>query len=324
MLPPMLRIATLLILLTASATASHPGTPATQASATPAIHAAAPAKLTPAEIDTLTAHALKDRADTDEFLKSSPTSYLATVQRRDFGDRQTLTIGRAAGSDVRIDDPEIAARHASVTVVGDSFAVRALDDTAHFWVGANRMREAKLAPGAIQIGRFTLRLSHQRFPAVIVFDPNSPGFARYHGFKWFPLDFRYRYELPLTVNPKPDTVIIMSTRGNQRRAIRVGWFDFLVRGVACRLEASRLLEPGVGENDFGVFFRDSTSAHESYALGRYVDVEKKADTNLYILDFNQCYNPACSVSDYYNCPIPPRANKLGVAIRAGEMDSHYH
>jgi uncharacterized protein (DUF1684 family) len=292
--------------------------------AAPALHAADPAKLTPAEIDTLTMHALKDRADSDDFLKSSPTSYLATVQRQDFGDRQTLIVGRAASSLVHIDDPEIAPRHVSVTVVGDSFTVRALDDTAHFWVGADRVREATIAPGAIRIGRFTLRLSHQRFPAVIVFDPKSSGFARYHGFKWFPLDFSYRYELPLTVNPKPDTVIILSTRGNQRRAIRVGWFDFRVHGAVCRLEATRLLEPGVGENDFGVFFRDSTSAHESYALGRYIDVEKKADTNLYILDFNQCYNPACSVSDHYNCPIPPRANKLGVAIRAGEMDSHYH
>jgi len=72
-----------------------------------------------------------------------------------------------------------------------------------------------------------------------------------------------------------------------------------------------------------VFFRDSTSGHESYALGRYVDVEKRPD-HRYVLDFNNCYNPACAVSDQYNCPIPPRENQLAVAIRAGEMDSHYH
>jgi len=29
-------------------------------------------------------------------------------------------------------------------------------------------------------------------------------------------------------------------------------------------------------------------------------------------------------SDHYNCPIPPKANVLPVAIRAGEMDAHYH
>jgi uncharacterized protein (DUF1684 family) len=42
-----------------------------------------------------------------------------------------------------------------------------------------------------------------------------------------------------------------------------------------------------------------------------------------VLDFNSAYNPACAFSDYYNCPIPSKANTLTVAIRAGEMDSHY-
>jgi hypothetical protein len=190
-------------------------------------------------------------------------------------------------------------------------------------VGDEWTRAASVGPSAIRVGRFTLRLSHQRFPAIIVFDPKSKGFARYRGFKWFPVDFRYRYELALTPNPSPDTVIILSTRSNQRRALRMGWFDFAVNGVPCRLEGTRLLEPGVGEDDIGIFFRDSTSGHESYGLGRYVDVEKLPDGR-YVLDFNNCYNPACAVSEHYNCPIPPRENQLKVAIRAGEMDSHYH
>ena len=157
----------------------------------------------------------------------------------------------------------------------------------------------------------------------VKFDPKSPNFARYKALKWFEPDFRYRYVLKLTPNPTPDTVIIMSTRGNQRRALRVGWFDFLVEGKPCRLEATRLLEPGVGEGDFGVFFRDATTGKESYGLGRYVDAIHRPD-GLYVLDFNFAYNPACAVSDHYNCPIPPKANTLTVAIRAGEMDSHYH
>src|SRR5262249_14814601 len=151
--------------------------------------------------------------------------------------------GREAGCDVRIDDPEVAPRHLSVTVEGDSFVVRSLGDTARFGVRDVWLREARVGPNAIRIGRFNLRLSHQRFPAIIVFDPRSRDYARYHGLKWFPVDFRYRYELPLTVNLHPDTVVIMSTRGNQRHALRVGWFDFRANGRACRLEATRLLEP---------------------------------------------------------------------------------
>ena len=44
----------------------------------------------------------------------------------------------------------------------------------------------------------------------------------------------------------------------------------------------------------------------------------------YLLDFNTAYNPACAFSEHYNCPIPPKANDLKVAMRAGEMDAHYH
>jgi hypothetical protein len=104
--------------------------------------------------------------------------------------------------------------------------------------------------------------------------------------------------------------------------VRVGWFDFQAGRAKCRLEATRLLEPGVGEHDLAVFFRDATTGRESYGVGRYVDPVALPDGR-YVLDFNVAYNPACAYSEHYNCPIPPRANQLSVAIRAGEKDSHY-
>jgi len=50
---------------------------------------------------------VKDRADTEKWLKEDRTSYLATVDRRDFGGKKTLTLGRAADNDIRIDDPAV-------------------------------------------------------------------------------------------------------------------------------------------------------------------------------------------------------------------------
>jgi uncharacterized protein (DUF1684 family) len=297
------------------------GAPAAARAAAPAT-AAKPAVLAPAVADSLIKAAQTDRADTEKWLKESPTSYLAAIMRRDFDDKPTLTVGRAADNDVRVDDPEMSDHHLRITVAGDSFRVEAVDPDARFKVRDEERREAMLGPGGIGVGRFNLRLSHQRFPAIIVFDPKSPLFAQYHGLEWFPVDFKYRYELPLTPNPAPDTVIIASTRGNQRRAVRVGWFDFMVGKTKCRLEATRLLEPGVGEEDFGLFFRDATSGRQSYALGRYVEAQPLGDGR-YVLDFNNAYNPACAVSEHYNCPIPPKANHLKVAIKAGEMDAHY-
>ena len=272
--------------------------------------------------DSITAAILADRKETEEWLRSKPTSYLAAVRRIDFENRSTLTVGSADGNDLRLEDSTLSARHLSVTVVGDSFRVEVLDPAAEFTVRGTGTRAATLAPTSIGLGRFALRLSHQRFPALIVFDPQSPRFAQFKGLRYFPVDLSYRLWVSLKPNPRPDTMVIVSTRGSQRRAVAAGWFEFRLGGKKWRLEATRLLEPGVGENDFSVFFRDATTGKETYEVGRYLEPVRQADGR-YVLDFNNAYNPACAFSDHYNCPIPPRGNTLRVAVRAGEMDSHY-
>ena len=68
-------------------------------------------------------------------------------------------------------------------------------------------------------------------------------------------------------------------------------------------------------------FTDATTGNETYDAGRYIDLKiEDTRTPEVILDFNKAYNPYCAyVSDIYNCPIPPKENRLPVAIRAGEM-----
>ena len=265
----------------------------------------------------------KERADNNEWLRSSPTSYLAAVDRIDFNEKKTLTVGQAEDNDLRLPATDIEPHHLRVTVEGDHFRIECIDENARFKINGEAKRAASVEPSYIQVSRFTLRLSHQRFPALTVFDPQSPGFKQYKGLVYFPIDLSYRYELSLRRYSKPERIIIMSTRGNQRIAEHTGWVDFLVGDIPCRLEVTRLIEPGTGENELNIFFRDASTGKESYALGRYVDL-KKLDNGNYLMDFNLAYNPACAFSEYYNCPIPPKSNTLKVAIRAGEMDSHYH
>lgn len=268
--------------------------------------------------DSLRAAYAKDRAETQEAMRTGATSYLAAIARTDFEDRTALVLGRAEGADLRVDDPAIAPQHLRVTVVGDSFHVEALGDTAMFRLGRDeRVREATVPPSFVRVGRFTVRLSHQRFPALIVFDPQSPHYASFHGLDWYPVDFAYRFVAPLTPNPKADTTIIMSTRGNARRAVLAGWFDLLVKGKPVRLEAHRLLEPGVDEGSVSLFFRDATTGRTTYHVGRYVDPERLPDGR-WVIDFNNAYNPACATSPYYNCPIPSKANTLRIPIEAGQ------
>jgi uncharacterized protein len=76
----------------------------------------------------------------------------------------------------------------------------------------------------------------------------------------------------------------------------------------------------------GVFlpFKDATSGAESYGGGRYLlDTIKGADLGcMYdgraILDFNFAYQPSCSYSEQWVCPLAPAENALPAAVRAGE------
>ncbi len=290
--------------------------------ATTPVTLAKPVTLAPGEADSIRRAIEKDREATREWLKSGPSSYLATAKRVDFDSRGRLRVGRAGSSDVRLNDPSVSHDHVFVTVVGDSFRVEAIDDSATFKVKGADLRVATVGPSSIGVGRYTLRLSHQGYPAIIVFDPENPRYKTYKGIDYFPVDLTWRYVLPLTPDPVQDTVVIQSTRGSQRRAVRAGWFDFVVGQTRCRLEANRLLEPGIGEHDIAVFFRDATTGKETYPVGRYLDPTALPDGR-YVLDFNMAYNPACAYSDHYNCPIPPSANRLKVAVRAGEQDTHY-
>lgn len=283
---------------------------------------AQPVTLTKAAAEAIAKEIEQQRAGAQRSLRSSPTSYLAAVGRTDFGNKSALTVGSAADNDVRLAATGVQPHHLRVTVDGDRFRVEGVDPAARFTANKREQRDARLDPSAIQVDRYTLRLSHQRFPAIIVFDPQSPRLKAYKGLKYYPVDLSYRFELSLEPNPKPDPVIIMSTMGHQRRGLKVGWFDFIIGDRAYRLEATRLLEPGIGEQDVSVFFRDATSGKDTYKIGRYLEVTKLTN-GTYLLDFNSAYNPACAYSPHFNCPIPPKTNTLAVAIRAGEMDSHY-
>jgi uncharacterized protein (DUF1684 family) len=169
------------------------------------------------------------------------------------------------------------------------------------------------APAPIEAGRYTLRLSHQNYPAVVVLDRESPHLADDVERRWYPVDPALRVRTRLEPDRAP--VAIGSTASADRAGERVGWVRFAVEGAPVRLAVTRMLEPGSDQLD--IYFRDGTTGRGSYEVGRYVTVEPEGDD--VIVDFNYAYNPACALSPYYNCPIPPLENRIDVPIRAGEM-----
>lgn len=170
-------------------------------------------------------------------------------------------------------------------------------------------------------------------------DPGSP-FKRdtaiaYVGIRWFPIDPAFRVTSLLHRYERPETVVVLGTRGEERRNLKYGYFEFLLpgdggRAVPCRLNVYKFT-PYDGQryllyrDQLSVWFTDVTTGRETYGVGRYVDVglEFPDATHRYVIDLNKAYNPYCAYSSLYSCAIPRKDDTLPVAVRAGEMTYHH-
>ena len=73
-------------------------------------------------------------------------------------------------------------------------------------------------------------------------------------------------------------------------------------------------------------FTDETTGKATYGGGRYLlDTVKGADLGFdrnagtTTLDFNFAFNPSCSYDAHWACPLAPAANRLPIAVTAGEQ-----
>ncbi len=135
---------------------------------------------------------------------------------------------------------------------------------------------------------------------------------------YYPIDESFR--APAALAPFDATlepVLEMPTSTGQIRQMqRAGVLQFSMHGETRQLSAF-VSADDPGRRRLFVPFRDPTNGEETYQAGRYLDLDRTA-TGLYDLDFNRAYQPYCYFDPAYDCPIPPRENRLETPIRAGE------
>ena len=133
---------------------------------------------------------------------------------------------------------------------------------------------------------------------------------------YFPPSLVYHVPAVLRVSTARTTIEMPTSTGQRRKMRLVGTLEFSVRGQTLSLGA--FVEAGSADlNRLFVPFTDLTSGSETYPAGRYLDLDLTR-TGIYVIDFNRAYNPYCYYNPTYDCPYPPRANRLQVPIRAGE------
>jgi uncharacterized protein len=154
---------------------------------------------------------------------------------------------------------------------------------------------------------------------VRVFDPDAPARAAFAGLRWFPPNLALQVKADFEPIEHPDMVVIATSRGLKKEYFRVGIFRFSIDGAPQTLTALAVSAAPKAGDELFVPFRDATTGIETYEVGRYLTLPFQRSGSPYVLDFNAATNPLCNYSPYYNCPIPPRENRLAVPIRAGEM-----
>lgn len=123
------------------------------------------------------------------------------------------------------------------------------------------------------------------------------------------------------------TTVIIKTSGikiPQKYFIRYGTIKFTFKNKSYSLtvyQSKDLIKDSLYKNYLFLPFSDKTNGANTYGTGRYLDltIEDVLGNGLFI-DFNKAYNPYCVYSNDYNCPIPPKENRLPIAITAGEMN----
>lgn len=134
--------------------------------------------------------------------------------------------------------------------------------------------------------------------------------------RYYEPDLSYRVPANLNVAEDQPVFEVPTSTGELRPMQRVGTLDFTLRGESHSLAA---LVDLTSRDEFRLFvpFRDETSGEETYAAGRYLDLDR-TPTGIYNLDFNLAYHPLCYYDESYDCPFPPPENRLPTPIRAGE------
>ncbi len=136
------------------------------------------------------------------------------------------------------------------------------------------------------------------------------GFTR---LEYWPANPDWTLPARFIANPPGSTQEVVTLINTVEQLPNPGVLEFEHGGATHRLQA---LDDG--SDMLFVIFADRTNRDQSYSAGRYLAVPRPDGNGNTRIDFNQSYNPPCVFTDYATCPLPPRENRLNIAIEAGE------
>ena len=143
-------------------------------------------------------------------------------------------------------------------------------------------------------------------------DSAAPSRTGFTGIDHYEPDPRWRLDARFEPYDPPREIEVEDYSGGTQESTVPGAVVFEVDGATHRLDAI-----DAGDQLF-LIFADQTSGEATYGGGRYLYAEKPGEDGRVVVDFNKAYNPPCVFTPYATCPLPPRQNRLDLAVEAGE------
>lgn len=148
-------------------------------------------------------------------------------------------------------------------------------------------------------------------------DLESQSLTNFRGIERYSVDEQWRVKARLEAPSAPKMIPILNVLGQVTSTPLAGTLVFEKAGKTYRLDAV-----GEGKKLF-ILFGDATNTHATYGSGRFLYADKPGASTqgadqVVTLDFNQAINPPCAFTPYATCPLPPKQNKLTLAVTAGE------
>lgn len=154
--------------------------------------------------------------------------------------------------------------------------------------------------------RIGIRLQDLKSPAAVGYKPGM----------WYAIDPKWKITAQWVPNTTGRKVIVPDVIGDAVETPIAGESRFTVNGKQLSMVA---MDDVPGTVEF--VFADPTNKKETYHAGRFLDTAKPSGAGSIVLDFNEAYNPPCSVTPYATCPLPPKENRLAAPITAGQKYS---
>jgi uncharacterized protein len=178
--------------------------------------------------------------------------------------------------------------------------------------------DADKTPTVLRLGSLSLQIIKRGDKLGLrVKDKENPDRAHFRGIESYPTDLKWRVEAHLERYNPPKALPIMNVLGLESDEPSPGAVVFQVDGQTYSLDA--ITEPD--EPRLFMIFADKTSGKETYGAGRYLYIDPPDSSGRVIIDFNKAYSPPCAFTNYATCPLPPKQNRLSLAIEAGEKYS---